>query len=121
MNSFFAFGIGTPEFIVIGIVGLLLYGRRLPEVGRSFGRTFFEFKRGLNDLRREFDDAGNLTRSTVQESRDHYRRHEEEVIKEAQAFSAGVFGGDEDPARDDEKPDGEGPETKKGDETSPSS
>ncbi|HAI10550.1 MAG TPA: hypothetical protein DCM28_02520, partial [Phycisphaerales bacterium] len=29
--------IGTPELIVLAIIGLLVFGRRLPEVGRSLG------------------------------------------------------------------------------------
>ena len=39
--------IGTPEMIVIGIVGLLIFGRRLPEVGKSLGKGIVEFKKGL--------------------------------------------------------------------------
>ena len=49
--------IGAPEVIVIGIVALLIFGRRLPEVGRSFGRSIVEFKRGLKDVE---DDAKKM-------------------------------------------------------------
>jgi sec-independent protein translocase protein TatA len=49
-------GIGTPEMLIIGIIALLLFGKRLPEVARNLGKGFTEFKRGVtgveDDLKR---------------------------------------------------------------------
>jgi sec-independent protein translocase protein TatA len=42
-----------PELFVILIVGLLIFGGRLPEVARSIARGIQDFKRGLADLDRE--------------------------------------------------------------------
>ncbi len=42
--------LGLPEMIVIGIVALLLFGKRLPEVARSLGKGIVEFKKGLNGI-----------------------------------------------------------------------
>jgi sec-independent protein translocase protein TatA len=41
--------------IVVGI-GILLFGKRLPEVGRSLGKGIVEFKKGLKGLEDEVDD-----------------------------------------------------------------
>lgn len=38
---------GGLEWVVIGLVALLLFGKRLPGVARSLGQTLNEFKAGL--------------------------------------------------------------------------
>lgn len=55
-----AFGMpGPTEWIIIAIIGLLIFGRRLPEVGRSLGRSIVEFKRGIKGIDDEIDtEAG---------------------------------------------------------------
>ncbi len=42
--------IGWTEMLVVGVILLLLFGRRLPEVGRSLGQGIVEFKKGLKDI-----------------------------------------------------------------------
>ncbi len=48
---------GWAEVVVIAAVGLLIFGRRLPEVGRSLGRGIVEFKKGLRGIEDEIEDA----------------------------------------------------------------
>ena len=43
-------GIGFTEMLVIGIVAVLLFGSRLPEVARSLGHTYQQFRKGLSDI-----------------------------------------------------------------------
>src|SRR3954462_14367508 len=44
---------GGAEWIVIALIGLLLFGKRLPEVGRSLGKGIVEFKKGLHGVENE--------------------------------------------------------------------
>ena len=41
---------GLTEWIIIGALGLLIFGKRLPEVGRSLGKGIVEFKKGLKGI-----------------------------------------------------------------------
>ncbi|TVQ63529.1 MAG: twin-arginine translocase TatA/TatE family subunit [Phycisphaerales bacterium] len=43
------------EWIVIGVIALLLFGKRLPEVARSVGRGIVEFKKGVKGIEDEID------------------------------------------------------------------
>lgn len=45
--------IGPWEFALIVGVGLLLFGKNLPQVGRQIGKGVVEFKRGLNQLKQQ--------------------------------------------------------------------
>ena len=44
---------GPWELAIIAVIALLLFGKRLPEVGKSLGKGIVEFKRGLNDMQNE--------------------------------------------------------------------
>jgi sec-independent protein translocase protein TatA len=51
------FGLGPGELLVVGVIAVLLFGQRLPEVGRSIGKSLMEFKKGLNDIKSEMNVA----------------------------------------------------------------
>ena len=56
--SMLAFWMPGPwEMALIAIVALLLFGRRLPEVGRSLGKGIVEFKKGLREVQDEVTKA----------------------------------------------------------------
>lgn len=47
---------GPFEMMMIAGLGLLIFGRRLPEVGRSIGKTIVEFKKGMREIEEMPDD-----------------------------------------------------------------
>ncbi len=44
------FGIGPQEMIIVGVIAVLLFGKRLPEVARSLGKGVVEFKKGISGI-----------------------------------------------------------------------
>jgi sec-independent protein translocase protein TatA len=56
-NLAFIGGIGTTELILIGVLGVLIFGNKLPDVGRSLGKGIVEFKKGVKGVQDDIDDA----------------------------------------------------------------
>lgn len=54
-------GIGMPEMIIVAIVGLLLFGKRLPEVARNLGKGITEFKKGVRGIEDEVDTSSTAS------------------------------------------------------------
>jgi sec-independent protein translocase protein TatA len=48
-------GLGPMEILVLLVLGVLLFGRRLPEVGRYLGKGIVEFKKGMKGLEDELE------------------------------------------------------------------
>ena len=48
--------LGTSELLIIAVVAMIIFGpRKLPEIGRSVGRTLSEFKRASEDFKRTWE------------------------------------------------------------------
>ena len=49
--------IGMPELIIILVIALIIFGpRKLPELGRSLGKSIGEFKKASNELRSTLEE-----------------------------------------------------------------
>ena len=64
MSPLFGFGeslFSPGHIILLLIVGVLLFGRRLPEVGRYLGKGIVEFKKGIKGLEDEYESSAAPT------------------------------------------------------------
>jgi sec-independent protein translocase protein TatA len=67
---------GHWEWLVILIVALLIFGRRLPEIARSVGKSLTEFKKGINEAKESSDELV-----------DDVRKVKDDVVKDAKDAS----------------------------------
>ncbi len=67
MTPLFAFNLGPQEIAILLILGVLLFGRKLPEVGKSLGKALKEFQHGWRGLEDELDTTVHRPSITTQE------------------------------------------------------
>jgi len=72
--------LGMPELIVIFVIALIIFGpRKLPELGRSLGKSIAEFKRASNELKSTLEEEIRL---------EEQRSKQEDATKAAQITAA---------------------------------
>jgi sec-independent protein translocase protein TatA len=53
------FGLGLTELIILGLIAVLLFGNKLPNMAKYLGKSVVEFKKGMHGLESGFSDIGN--------------------------------------------------------------
>ncbi len=72
-------GIGPWEIAIIAIIALLIFGGRLPQVGKNLGKGIVEFKKGLKGIEEDIDKAAD---KSLKEADARVKEEEEEEKKE---------------------------------------
>ncbi len=71
--------LGMPELIVIFVIALIIFGpRKLPELGKSLGKSIAEFKRASNELKSTLEEEIRI---------EEQKTKQEEAARAAQASS----------------------------------
>jgi len=72
--------LGMPELIVIFVIALIIFGpRKLPELGKSLGKSIAEFKRASNELKSTLEEEIRL---------EEQKQKQEETAKAVQAAAS---------------------------------
>jgi TatA/E family protein of Tat protein translocase len=92
--------IGMPELIIILVIALIVFGpRKLPELGRSLGRSIGEFRRASNDLKNTLEEE-----IRVEENREQRAKLEEEQKSAIEAGGTAAGTGTTGPGSDPPPP-----------------
>lgn len=82
---------GAMEMMVVGVIALLLFGKRLPEVARSLGKGLVEFKKGIRGIEEDVESATYAANDTASASRPVPAEETAEATTTAPKFEPPAF------------------------------
>jgi TatA/E family protein of Tat protein translocase len=83
--------LGTPELIIIFVIALIVFGpRKLPELGKSLGKSLAEFKRASNELKNTLDEEIRMEERKQQQAQEPPRVAEVTEFHDAAAPATGT-------------------------------
>jgi len=78
--------IGVPELILILVVALIIFGPgKLPEVGKSLGKTIREFRRSSRDIVEDVTESAKEIKEEVQEASKALKEESKALKEESKA------------------------------------
>ena len=90
--------IGMPELIIILVIALIIFGpRKLPELGKSLGRSLNEFKKASTDLQNTLEQE-----IKIEEQKDQAKKNQDEEKTASSAFDTDHSKFDTDKKDDDQ-------------------
>jgi len=51
------FGMGPQELLIFGVIAILLFGKKLPDVARRVGGSYKDFRKGMNEMKTSYRDT----------------------------------------------------------------
>ena len=63
-------GLGYTEMILIGVIALMLFGSRLPDIARNFGQTYRQLRSKVDEFQREFREWERMDTTPTRPSND---------------------------------------------------
>ena len=90
--------IGMPELIIILVIALIIFGpRKLPELGKSLGRSLNEFKKASTDLQNTLEQE-----IKIEEQKEQVKKNKDEEKTASSAFDTDPSKFDTDKTDDDQ-------------------
>jgi sec-independent protein translocase protein TatA len=59
--------LGMPEILIILVIALIVFGpRKLPELGKTLGKSLAQFRRASEDFKRQWEDEVTIERQRIE-------------------------------------------------------